>query len=468
MSTRKSVSRNFLALGSGEVISRLLAFAAIIYVARILGADNYGVIAFAVGINLYFSRIADFAIEWIGAREIARNQQSFEKLAAAIMGVRLTFSFIIATVSILLTWLFLPDPERYVLILYLVSMIPIAANTKWIHMGLEDAKPVGLSRIIGEALGLAVILFLLTPAAELWVPPVALVASESIMAAYLIITLRQRGYRLNLSLDMAVALPIFKSALPVLINLMLGLLIYNSDLIFLRMFRDSEHVGYYAAAYMLISFINNLGLSYGMSLLPALTRLGTGTDGEKVLYHTALAHIYAACLPLSVGGYLLADAIILQGFGDGYSGSALILQVLIWTIPMSMIRNVPWAALIARGRQDLLMKAILYAALANIILNILLIPMYGMLGAAAATIATEIVAGYFMHSYAANQGLHFVSLKRFIRPTVATLAMALAIPATNTHSLIINIVVGSVVYILVLAAVGGIRFKKGQLPDLNV
>ena len=76
MSSERSVSRNFLALVSGEAISRVIAFVAVVYIARVLGADGYGVIAFAVGINLYLSKIADFAIEWVGSREIARNPAS--------------------------------------------------------------------------------------------------------------------------------------------------------------------------------------------------------------------------------------------------------------------------------------------------------------------------------------------------------------------------------------------------------
>ena len=54
-----AVARNFLALGSGEALARIAAFAGTIYVARTLGASGYGIISFAAALMLYLSRLAD-------------------------------------------------------------------------------------------------------------------------------------------------------------------------------------------------------------------------------------------------------------------------------------------------------------------------------------------------------------------------------------------------------------------------
>ena len=58
----------FAVLGLGEALARLVAFGATVYVARRLGADVYGVIAVAAAIVLYFSHVADFSVEVLGAR----------------------------------------------------------------------------------------------------------------------------------------------------------------------------------------------------------------------------------------------------------------------------------------------------------------------------------------------------------------------------------------------------------------
>ena len=468
MSSDRSVARNFLALVSGEVAARLIAFGVVVFIARVLGAEGYGVVAFAVGINLYLSKIADFAIEWVGSKAVARERDRLEALVAAVMGVRLLMALVLTVLTILFVQWFLPEPERMVVSLYCLTILPIAASTKWVHMGLEDARPIGWSRVLGELLGLGIVIAIMLRSAELWAPPVAQIASELMVAFYLWLTLRRRGYRLRLAWDLRTALPVFKAAAPLVLHMLLGLFIYNSDLIFLRFFRDSEQVGYYAAAYTLISLLANLGITYGMSLLPTLTRYGIGTEREQGLYQTALVHIYALCLPVSIGGYLLAGHIIGFAFGEQYSSSTLVLQLLIWSIPLSIARNVPWSGLIARGREDLLLRAIVVAALVNVILNLVLIPPYGMLGAAAATVFTECMVGILMLYFARGQGLRFASPGRFWRPTVAGVVMGASVWAVGGMHLFVGLAVGMVVYGLVLILLGGIRFSRGQLPVLDI
>lgn len=468
MQSERSVSRNFLALVSGEAISRVVAFAVVVYIARVLGADGYGVIAFATGINLYLAKIADFAVEWVGSREIARNPGGLNRLASAITTSRLVLALVLAGFSILLVQLLMPEPDRSVMSLYFLTVIPIAASTRWIHIGLEDTRPVGLARVLGELLGLAIVLVVMQKTAALWVPPVAQIASESLIALLLVTMLRQRGYRFGLTWNIKAAIPVFRAGWPLLVHMLLGLFIYNSDLIFLRVFRDTEVVGYYAAAYTLISLLSNLGMSYGMSLLPAMARQGSGTDSERALYHTGLAQVFAVCLPLSIGGFLLAGPVIAVAFGNEYQDSVPALQFLIWAIPLSVLRNVPWAALISRERQDLLLKAIVVAVFVNILLNTLLIPVYGMQGAALATVVTESVVGLVMLGYAGKQGLPFVSARRLWRPVIAGILMAVALVLTVGDNLFAGLTVGVLTYILVLSLLGGIRFAKGRLPVLNV
>jgi len=457
-----------MALVSGEAVSRVIAFAVTVFIARVLGAEGYGVIAFAAGVNLYFSKLADFAVEWVGSREIAKQRDQMESLVAAVMGTRLVFVCLLTVLSILLVRLFMSGPERDVLALYLITMIPLAASTKWVHLGLEDARPIGLARVLGETAGLMIVLAVMMQAVELWVPPVAQVVSELLVALYLFIVLRRRGYRFGLSLDLKLALPVFRAGLPLVLHMLLGLFIYNSDLIFLRMFRDSEQVGYYAAAYTLISLVCNLGISYGMSLTPALTRLGPGSDAERSQYHTAIAQVFAVTVPISIGGALLAGSIILMAFGEQYSASVLALQILIWSVPLSICRNVPWAGLIARHREDLLLRAVAVGAAINILLNLLLIPVYGILGAAIATVITESAVGAIMLYYAAGQGLSLVELTRLWKPLVAGTVMGLGLWLTSGLLLPVALVVGVAIYAVCLALLGGIRFAKGRLPALYV
>ncbi len=188
---------------------------------------------------------------------------------------------------------------------------------------------------------------------------------------------RRKHYSLRLLWDPERAAPIFKRAVPIVAQIVAGLFIYNSDVIFLRAMRSTETVGYYAAAYTLLSFIANICTLYGMTLIPTLARLGKHAPEERALYHTALAQVFAVALPVSVGGMFLAPEIIRLAFGKNYAASGAILQVLMWAVLPYALRVVPWSGLIAHGHQRLAWHATAYAVVANLALNLVLIRAYG-------------------------------------------------------------------------------------------
>jgi O-antigen/teichoic acid export membrane protein len=103
-----------------------------------------------------------------------------------------------------------------------------------------------------------------------------------------------------------------------------------------------------------------------------MTRLG-GAAQRQDLYHTAMAHVFAAASPAAVGGYLLAPHVVELIFGAAYRPAVPALQILIWSIPFSTIRDVPRMALLASGREDRVVQTNLWAAVCGAVLNLVLI-----------------------------------------------------------------------------------------------
>ncbi len=458
---------NFLAVGSGEAIARIVAFAGLLYVARNVGAAGYGVIAFVASITLYLAKVADFGIETIGTVEVAKHRGNIPALGSAILTMRLAITAVLTVLSIAAAQLFLPEPERTVASVFALTLLPIAASTKWIHIGLEQARPVGLWRVIGEVITLILILSVVRDTGHLWRVPVANVIGDVVAAGVLYWLLWRRHFALRFRWDPQMAAPIFQRAVPVVAQIVAGLFLYNSDVIFLRALRSSETVGYYAAAYTLLSFTANICTLYGMTLMPTLTRLGRHTPEERGLYHTALAQVFAVALPVSVGGMFLAPEIIRLAFGAGYATSGSILQVLIWSVLPYAVRVVPWSGLIAHGLQGLAWRATAYAVVANLALNFVLIRAYGAIGAAVSTIATELIVGGLMLFFSRREGLSIAPLRRFWKPLVAAIAMSVSLWLSRDAHVSLQFAGGALTYALVLFSVGALRFR-GSVPLLAV
>lgn len=467
-SHEKTVQRNFFALGAGEAIARLIAFAATVYLARTLGPGAYGIIGLATAVLLYFTYLADCGIETLGVREIAADPSRATTLAPAILTLRLTVAFLLAVLLAITGLFFLPQPDGAILAVYGLTLLGVAANTRWIHLGLEDAPRVAMARIAGESTMVLLVILLVRSAGDLARVPLAQFIGDLLAMSLLAIWLRRRGVPLPLRWDRAAAGPVLRKAFPLVLHALLGLMIYNSDLIFLRAFWTPADVGQYVAAYTLISFLLNLGIAYSQSLLPTLTRLAPEPVRQQALYQTSMAQVFAAAFPIAIGGFLLAPGLIRFVFGGGYEPSTTALQILIWTVPVAFYRNVPQMALIAAGRQDRVLRITFISALLNLVLNVLVIPTYGMVGAAAATLGTEIFRTLFALAFARREGFAFPRPSRLWRTLLAGLGMAGVLYLVPAGGLWIGLTAGAGAYLLLLLLVGGIRLRKGELPALTV
>ncbi len=446
-----AVLRGFLSLASGEVAARFIAFGATVYLARTLGAAGYGILGVALAVMLYLSRVADFGMEFfgLGIREIAADPGRIETLAPSLLAVRLLLAgaMVLALGAIAP---FLPQPDGTILVLYGLTLLAVGGGTRWIHVGLQRTRRVAAARAVGEATMAVLVLALVRGTGDLARVPLAQFAGDALAALILIASLRAWGYTLPVRLDFALVRPILARALPLVGSALLGLVIYNSDLILLRVFRDAASVGYYAASYLLVSFLLNIGVAYSQSLTPALTRTGA----RDALYHASTAQVALLTLPIAVGASLLAPRIVASIFGGAYAPAATALAILIWSIPLSLGREVATSALVVGHGQRRVFRLTAAAAVFNLAVNLAVIPRWGLTGAAVATVLTEAARAAASFWEARAVGFALPSLRGFWRPGAAALLMGVGLLVAPGLSVWIAVPAGAAAYALVLLGLG--------------
>ncbi|MDZ4865464.1 MAG: flippase [Gemmatimonadota bacterium] len=463
-----SLNRNFLALALGEATARLIAFAASVYLARTLGPAGYGILGVATAVMLYVTAVGDAGIDLIGVREIAAHPVLGRELGGSLVASRALIATVVAFIVIVAGVFLAPQPEGAILASYSLTLLVLGANTRWIHLGLEQGGRVAAGRIVGEAVMAAFVLSLVHSAGDIPQVPLAQFLGDAVAALCLAWWLRGSLGPLVLRFDWHRAGPILRRGTPLVLQTLLGLLIFNSDLIFLRLFHSATVTGLYVAAYTLVSFLVNVGIAYGQSLLPALTRLGADPHAQGEQYRTSLAQVFAVGLPIAVGGAVLAPEIIGLAFGHQYQRSALPLAVLLWSVPAGYFRNVSLFSLVACGRQDLVLRTAVQSAILNLVLNLVLIPEFAMLGAAAATVLTELVRAGLAVRNASLEGLRPPGVGRFWRAMVAVGAMALILLPLAHQPLWVSLPAGVATFALVLSLTGGLRLSLTRLPSLHV
>lgn len=457
----QGVGRSFAALGLGETVARLIAFAATVILARRLGAAAYGVVALAGAVLLYLQHLTDFGIDTVGVRRVAREPGSVERLVPSVLVVRTLIGFGLAVITGLAGLLLLPQPDGAILAGSAALLLARGANPKWVLVGLQRPGAVAVARAAGELLTALLVVTLVHDAGDLARVPAAQVAGDMIAALLAVFALRRLGFRLPAVWRPDESGPLFREARPLVVHAVVGLLVFNFDLIALRFLRDATSVGLYATAYALVAFLTNLGVAFGFSLLPSVSREGDGARA-RILYGSALAHAFAFTLPLAVGGALVAGELISLVFGATFSAAASPLIILLWTVPAVWLRVVGQTVLVARGRQATVLRITAISAVITISLDLLLIPRYGLTGAAAASVAAEVMRAALSLAAAAREGFRLAGPSRWWRGVVGALVMAGVVSRLDLPVLAL-VGIGAAVYGAVMVATGAVSVAQGKL-----
>ena len=451
-----SILRSFVALGIGEAAARVIGFAATLVIARRLGTEGLGIASFAFTIVLYLKRVVDAGFDLgIGIREAATRRQNLREFVPPV----LTFRLVLAAGTIglvVLTALIVNRVEGDMVVLYALTLIPLALSTRWVLTGMGLANVAGLSRAVGEAVLLIAVLLVVSTQTDLWRVPVSQLLGDTAAALLLLAVLHQYGVHAALRWDAGTVRPLVRHVAPYVGSALLDLAIISSALLFLRGFADLATVGLYAAAYTLVNFLVNVGAMYSMSLMAPLAQLAEDPPERQSIYSTAWARAVAVMLPVAAGGGLIAHDAITVAFGTDFVAAGTVLVVLLISVPLSMLRSVAAAAIMAQGREDILFRTVLISAVVNIGLNLVAVPVFGMLGAAAVTVVTELLRLVLAQHYATMLGARAPGFRRHWKTALATIIMAVSVALGFRGSFITAIAVGTVVYTVALFAVGGV------------
>jgi O-antigen/teichoic acid export membrane protein len=463
-----SVARGFIGLGVGEAAARLLAFATTLIIARRLGTEGLGVVSFAFAILLYLQRVVDAGFDLgIGIREAATRRQNLRDFVPPVLTFRLALAA--ATIGLVVaTALSLPQVEGDMIALYALTLIPLALSTRWVLTGMGMTGVAGLSRAVGEAVVLIVVFLVVSNEADLWRVPVSQLIGDTAAALLLLGVLHEYDLHASLRWDAGTVRPLVRHVAPYVGSALLGLAVFNSDLLFLRAFGDRATVGLYAAAYALVSFLINVAATYSLSLIPPLAQLSGNPLERQSMYSTAWARALAIVVPVAVGGGLIAHEAITVFFGPAFAPASAVLIVLLISVPLSVLRSVAASALMAQGREDILFRTVLIAATMNIALNLVAVPLFGMLGAAAVTVLTELLRLVLAQRYATSLGIRAPGLTRHWKTALASIIMAASVALGFRHTLVPAIAVGAAVYAVGLFALGGIGRDSHGRVELRV
>jgi O-antigen/teichoic acid export membrane protein len=458
-SSRILVNAGFRAVA--DTGSKIATAALYIFIARKLGTTQFGIYAFALSFVGLVTALGFFGQDIVLTREVARDHGRLEEYYSNAMLSRAMFSIPPLFVALLVATLGgMSGHTRLVILLlgigftgdYMVQ-VPFA-----VFQAYERVSLVAIVLIAQRWITTATAIVALYLGAGL-VAVVGIYCAGSLMATALGTWMMYRNIaRPQLHFDLRGALRVTREALPIGMALVALAVLFRVDMTMLAIFKPAAQVGYYAAAYKLLETTAFFSWAVNVAVLPSLSRLSpTTVPTVGDVYQRGLKLVNAITLPVAVGAVVLAGPIISLLYGGQYHRAAAALALLAPTVALFPISALSAQLFFAQGRRPTV--AIVYAlvGLENIVLNLFLIPRFSLLGAAAGTSISELLAAGALIILAGE--LHGrLDFRRMLAGPVLGSASAGAVMFLLNHKLPVALPLAIIAYFAVLLAYERIAF----------
>jgi O-antigen/teichoic acid export membrane protein len=217
--------------------------------------------------------------------------------------------------------------------------------------------------------------------------------------------------------------------------------------------RSASYVGLYSAAIRIIQLLYLIPTVIKFSVLPLFARLAN-RDNQKfrAALEGVVGVIFAASVPLAIGGAILGTQIMDLAFGAAYLGGSLSFKILMLTMLVDFPAMVIGNAIFAYGRQKSLIVSSAIGGVLNVGFDLLLIPRFGIAGSAVATLIAQAASNAYLW-HAMKKINYFEVLPKLGRVAVAgaVIGVAVAVMFAAHVNVILNILIGGLVYFLLLA-----------------
>lgn len=440
---KQTVAKNTFWLSLSNFGGRLIKAIIIIFAARVLGTDGYGVFSYAITLAGFLTLFMDPGINGILIRDASKVD---DKERHTIFGTMFVMKGVLLIVGVLVILfvapLFTTLPGAKVL-------IPIVA----LVLALDTLREFFFSLIRSmEKMEWEAAIFLLTNAGIVVFGFIFLgyaVNAKSFSWGYVVgdaigtiaaaIALRSYFKRIFARFDPSRVMPILRAAWPFAISGALGLLFTNSDILIISWMRSASDVGVYSAA---IRIIQTLYLIPGMIQLATLPHIARLAKHENERFRAALERtlgmIFLASIPLSIGGIVLGTQLMSFIFGAPYAVAGLSFKILAATLMFDFPATIIINALFAYDHQRSLVVSSALGGVVNVGLDLLLIPFFGITGSAIATLLAEAVNNGYLW-WAMKKVNPFSIITRLKKIAAASIIMGIC--AVCFMALGINVVV---------------------------
>lgn len=376
------------------------------YISRIFEADGIGIQSYSSSVVSYFILFATLGTAAYGQREIAKRKENKTEYSKIFWEIEIIS--IVSTLISLLVWVIFilvsRNEYRPYFWVHTISVIAVAFDITWLFAGLEKFKEIAIRNIIIRISGI-ICLFLFVKTKDdialyiaiwalvnliggisLWI----LIPREITKIKYCDLSIRQHIKKIWLFFIPTIATSVYTILDKTMIVVITNNLFFN---------------GYYEQAEKIVKMSQSVLLSLNTVMYSRMSLLFADNKLEELKnkLEKSIDFMMFLAVPMAFGISGISFGFVGWFFGKGYDQ---VIPLMIFFSPLLIIigisNSLSYQYLTPSNQQMKVNKAIIVGAISNFLINIVLIPILGCVGAAIATVIAELIISLIIYRYSKN------------------------------------------------------------------
>jgi O-antigen/teichoic acid export membrane protein len=382
-----------------KIIRLLLAFVVSVLTIKYLGPEQFGILTYSLSFVGLFSTLAVLGLDSIIVRELVKNPEKKDILLGSVFllrlaGAVLTISLI--SIGVLLTG---DDPFTTILIFIIASSTffqSFSVIEYYFHSRVEAKYPVIVQFVTVVITSIIKLAFIYYEFPLIYFAVIFSVEFLMLAAGYLIVY-KNKGLKIwNWKFNKNLAVSLLSDSWPLILSGLVIAVYMKIDQVMIKNMLTETDVGYYGTAVRLAEAWYFIPVILTSSLFPAIIN---AKKANEELYLSRLQKLYDILAWLAIGiaipvtflsEFIIVDLI----FGEEFLPAASVLTIYIWAGVAVFLGVASSQYLIAENLTKLSFIRTLLGMIANVLLNLWLIPIYGITGSAVATLISYSVATF--------------------------------------------------------------------------
>lgn len=467
MMKKNSITKNYVYNLVYQILIILLPLITTPYISRVLGAESIGIYSYTFSIISYFIIFANLGVSSYGQREIAYVQNDENKRSKIFWEITI-LKYVSTTISFIIFYFTYANHSEYsfyfkLLTIYLISA---AFDIVWFFQGLEEFKKTVLRNIFVRLSCLILIFILVKDPKDLWKYICIYAISEFLGNLSLWIYLpkylkRVKIRELNIIQHLKPTLELFIPQISLQIYAVIDKTMLGTMIV------DKSEVGYYEQTQKIVNLLITIVTSLGTVIVPRIANNFINNNKRSITQYLSksLKFTFMLSIPMILGIIIVADEFVPIFFGNGYQKVGMLIKILSAIILFTGITNVFGVQyLIPTKKQKQYTIAIIVGTVINCVLNYILIPYLGAIGACISSIICQIAIIFIQVIYV-NKNL---DLRKMFAGTInyfiAGIIMLIVIELIKMfiiNNMYVNILIGGIIYCGILFILRDSLFIEG-------